>query len=210
MEGNVLEPSEGIAHQIAASPRLRAAFLEDSTAAISRLAPKASIEMRGAIAETVKQRLDEESPSIVNAATIQHQFFSDAMRNPRLAFRVLLVLAVITFAAGLCLIVGATLAFFFSDKITDKVFAGILDGAGVITALSSVYALARRGVSDANTMDTRLRLIVADYSNEMANLLCISQKAIAFETVREINGELRKTMAEAVRALDSQFSVDRT
>ncbi len=200
--------AEEIARQIAASPRLRADYLEDSTATVSKLVPKKAKPMARMVAGQVKEHLDKESPAIIHAATIQQQFFSEAMRNPRIAFRILAVLAVAMFVLGVSMIAGATIAFFVVDDNVEKVGAAIFDGAGVITTLTSVYAVARRGVASANAIDTRQRLIVAAFSNEIANLIDIKQSSTSFETVQKVNEELRTTLTNAVRVLDAQFSLE--
>ncbi len=208
-----------IARQIATTPGLRAKYFEDAPAAIAGVVGAKRQFGLGVDSETKKLReqalakvpammLEKaEAASSAHSEAVMAQFFKGAIRNPELSFRFILWLSIATFAAGIALVAaGLVTAFITDDATRTTVVASVFGGSGVAGVLGSVYALARRGVSQANANHAQLRLILTGFATELGHLRAYDLNE--FDKIEQVNMKIREAMQACVDLIQTCVKVE--
>ncbi len=218
------------AEQIAANPAIRARYLKDPYAAVEQAVParpplglgilgplrilspgvdKETKQLReevlAAVTEVTKD--EPETASMRHAEAVMEQFFQAAIRNPERSFLSILGMSGLTFVVGLALVgVGVYVGLAGGDTTQDTVVASVFGGAGVFGALGSVYALARRGVSLANSNHAQIRLVLTGFATELGHLRALDLQE--FGQVSEVNQKIREAMKAAVELIQTHVKVE--
>ena len=212
--------ARGIAWQIAASHRLRAKFLENANEAVAEAVPgkrpfgltvhPETKKLREQVLAAIPDIMGRgEAASSAHAEAVMRQFFQAAIRNPELSFMSILGLSILTFVVGVALVVtGIVTAFVGDDNTRNTIIASVFGGGGVVSALGSVYTLARRGVSIANADHAQIRLILSGFATELGHLRALPLKNL--KQVEEVNGRIRDAMTHAVDVIQTRVKVEPT
>lgn len=214
------QDTAAIAWQIATSPRLRAKYFENPNKALAEAVPgkwpfglavhPETKKLREQVLAAIPGIMGKgEAASSAHAEAVMRQFFQEAIRNPELSFMSILGLSILTFVVGVALIVtGIVTAFVGDDNTRNTIIAIVFGGGGVLSALGSVYTLARRGVSIANANHAQIRLILSGYATELGHLRAYPLKNL--EQVKEVNDRIREAMTHAVDVIQTRVKVEPT
>lgn len=168
------------------NPKLRIDYFSNPAKVIDKMIPRRTSWDRlkpGTPPETWKNRRelakeldkelkDEKSVKLTNEASIeQAMFLEDAMKKPRWAFYTILIMSIITFLVGIALIVGAFIAGFNIEDITQKaLIAGLSGGGGLIATLGSIFITTRDSIRKITGDNAQTRIIFTTTAYELANL----------------------------------------
>ena len=216
------EPSAAeIALQIAANPDLRARFFKNPGAMIAEAVPADRLLGLGVGRDTkrLRQRVlaevsvalakKPETASSAHAEAVMRQFFREAIRNPELSFMSILGLSLATFAVGAALVVAGLVIVSVGDESTrNAVIAGVFGGSGVVGAIGSVYTLARRGVSVANSEHAQIRLVLSGFATELGHLRALDLDGP--DDVNAVNDRIDKAVTQAVDLIQTRVKMEPT
>ncbi len=153
-----------------------------------------------------KVKDNAEMASTVHAEAVTRQFFGEAIRNPELTFRAIVGLSVGTFVIGVALIVVGLVAAVRNDNLNDTIVASVFGGGGVISTLTSLYTLARKGLRQANANHAQIRLVLTGFASELGHLRAFSLKEL--DQIERVNKDIRDATNNAVRLIDEHVKPD--
>jgi hypothetical protein len=209
---------DDLAVMIVQNPKLRGEYFANPGKLLARYVPLHGLQgrlllvgaqstraLRVKLAGKVEGKIAEDwnLVSFRDSFTEKEVFLQEAFRNPQIAFNVQLGMSVLTYIVGLAFVVFAFLAAFllFDGEPAQQASVGGFSGlAGIITTLGTVFATARRAIRKTNGDNAQVRVILADFATEIANLRAMP--ITNFQEAKEINAELRQVMSDAVSQIE--------
>jgi hypothetical protein len=210
LEANVDHVAEMIVH----SPKLRMEYFARPEKLLTRVAAEAGVQrdQRAKLGSKVEEKISKDSRLVSSREAYgeRETFLRQAMRNPQVAFDTILWMSIVTFIIGIALVVGAFAAvFIFKDNTAQQVIIGGLSGgAGLVTTLSTVFAMSRQAIRRINGDNAQIRVILTAFATETTHLRAM--RIDDLEQVKEINGELRQVMKETVAEIEKFVEAERT
>jgi hypothetical protein len=197
-----------IADQIRTNPSLRAKLLDDPRAVVNRVIPVKRIGVGSddeivnlreeVLTELAKQAVwQPEDWSMRHAEAVIRQFFDQAIRNPQTSFAVTILMTSIIFITGLTFTIVGIVVGLDRDK---EVLGAVLVASGIIGTLGALFAIARKGVDNANANHAQIRLILAGFASELGHLRALDLQTVA--EVAEVNEKIQAALDQAVRLIN--------
>jgi hypothetical protein len=103
----------------------------------------------------------------------------------------------IVFITGLAFTIVGIIVGLGGDK---ELVGAVLVGAGMIGTLGALFAIARRGVDNANANHAQIRLILAGFASELGHLRALDLQTVS--DVAEVNDKIQAAMDQAVRLIN--------
>jgi hypothetical protein len=209
LEANVDRVAEMIVH----NPKLRRNYYANPEKLLTKVAAKAGIQgdQRVNLGSRVEEKINKDSRLVSSREAYgeRETFLRQAMRNSQVAFDTILWMSIVTFVIGIALVAGAFVAVFvFKDNTTQQVIIGTLSGgAGLVTTLGTVFAMARQAIRRINGDNAQIRVILTAFATETTHLRGMSIEDL--EQAREINRELSQAMKEAVSEIERFVELER-
>jgi hypothetical protein len=196
-----------IADQIRTNPSLRAKLLDDPRAVVNRVIPVKRIGVgvddeivnlrEEVLTELAKQTVwQPEDWSMRHSEAVIRQFFDQAIRNPQTSFAVTILMTSIIFIIGLAFTIVGIVVGLGGDK---EQLGAVLVASGMIGTLGALFAIARRGVDNANANHAQIRLILAGFASELGHLRALDLQTVT--DVAEVNDKIQAAMDQAVRLI---------
>jgi hypothetical protein len=197
-----------IADQIRTNPSLRARLLANPRAVVNSVIPVKRIGVgvddeivslrEEVLTELAKQAVwQPEDWSMRHAEAVIRQFFDQAIRNPQTSFAVTVLMTCIVFITGLSFAIAGIFVGLGGDK---ELLGAVLVASGVIGTIGALFAIARRGVDNANANHAQIRLILAGFASELGHLRALDLQTVT--DVAEVNDKIQTAMDQAVRLIN--------
>jgi hypothetical protein len=124
------------------------------------------------------------------------------------SFYTIFLLSIGAFLAGVGLIIsGVYIANHPPDGTNSTIVASIFGGAGAISALGSVFAMAKSGIREATSDHARLRVVLTGFATELGQLRALAEgkegSRPTVDSVTKINLQIRESMRSALLDLYS-------
>jgi hypothetical protein len=205
--GRAMANAAEIADQIRTNPSLRAKLLDNPRSVVNRVIPVKRVGVRvddeivnlreEVLTELAKQAVwQPEDWSMRHAEAVIRQFFDQAIRNPQTSFAVTVLMTCIVFITGLSFAIAGIFVGLSGDK---ELLGAVLVGSGVIGTLGALFAIARRGVDNANANHAQIRLILAGFASELGHLRALDLQTVT--DVAEVNDKIQAALDQAVRLI---------
>jgi hypothetical protein len=196
-----------IADQIRTNPSLRAKLLDNPRAVVNSVIPVKRIGVgvddeivnlrEEVLTELAKQTVwQPEDWSMRHAEAVIRQFFEQAIRNPQTSFAVTILMTSIVFITGLTFTIAGIVVGLGGDK---ELLGAVLVGSGMVGTLGALFAIARRGVDNANANHAQIRLILAGFASELGHLRALDLQTVS--DVAEVNEKIQAALDQAVRLI---------
>jgi hypothetical protein len=222
------EKQDCLATLLTATPSLRAKFFANPTKQVGEHLPPnkswtyaADEEERyrekqrlaeGVLRKIAQRVKDGDLSSTVNTDSVFEDYFRPIVRASERSFTTMFVLSIGAFLVGVGLIVaGIYIAVKPRAGTNSTVVASIFGGAGAISALGSVFAMAQSGIRTATSDHAKLRVVLTGFATELGQLRRLAEGAAEggaeavsstdLKLVNPINEEIRVSMKDALGTL---------